>query len=205
MGAGSAGNFGHTKGSVDLKSFLDTLSGLLAIASLIPVADTAIDIAALLVDLLRGDYVSAALDLAGVIPFVGEVADTARIAKVTDKTIDAVKTAKKVDKAVDTAKATKKISKGKKITNSITKVKRVGKATKLDAHHAFPDIIDNYAGRAKIFSIKGADGKKRKLYQINGSLNGKDGIFEWILDNDKGVTHRRFIPNGKITGKPNSR
>ena len=131
MGAGSAGNFGKTKGSVDLKSFLDTLSGLLAIASLIPVADTAIDIAALLVDLLRGDYVSAALDLAGVIPFVGEVADTARIAKVTDKTIDAVKTAKKVDKAVDTAKATKKISKGKKITNSITKVKRVGKATKL--------------------------------------------------------------------------
>ena len=36
--------------------------------------------------------------------------------------------------------------------------------------------------------------------------SGKDGIFEWILDGEKGVTtHRRFIENGKITGKPNSR
>lgn len=58
---------------------------------------------------------------------------------------------------------------------------------------------------AKTFILYGRDGKTRTLYQLQGSLNGKKGVFEWIYDNSKGVTHRRFIPNGKITGRPNSR
>lgn len=76
-----------------------------------------------------------------------------------------------------------------------------------DALHAFNDIIDNYAGDATKFSLKGGDGVNRELYQIEGSLNGKKGIFEWIIDPDptKGVTHRRFIENVGITGKPNAR
>jgi filamentous hemagglutinin len=41
-----------------------------------------------------------------------------------------------------------------------------------------------------------------ELRQLEGSYNGKNGIFEWIIDNNQ-VTHRRFIPNGKITGYPN--
>ena len=185
MGGGMAGNFGRTAG-VSGENILDSISNFLAAASLIPGLDTFTDLAAIPVDLARGDYVSAGLDLLGVIPFVGEVADTAKIARVADK-------------AADIAKVTKKIS------NPIVNSKRVGKATKLDIHHAFPDIIDNYAGKAKTFSIKGADGKTRSLYQIKWSLNGKNGVFEWIHDREKGVTHRRFIPNGKITGKPNSR
>ena len=76
---------------------------------------------------------------------------------------------------------------------------------KTDAHHAFPDIIDNYAGKAKSFLLEGADGKTRTLYQIKGGLSKEKGIFEWILDNEGRITHRRFIPNGKISGKPNSR
>ena len=44
--------------------------------------------------------------------------------------------------------------------------------------------------------------RRSKLFQVLGSLNGKDGIFEWILDNDK-ITHRRFIAKGEITGYPN--
>ena len=94
---------------------------------------------------------------------------------------------------------------GKKISNAIVNSKRIGAATKTDSHHAFNDIIDNYAGVAKTFSLKGGDDKIRTLYQIQGSLNGKKGVFEWIHESTKGVTHRRFIPNGKITGKPNSR
>ena len=181
MGAGKKGDFGNTKGNA-----LDALSNLLAAASLIPGIDSFIDLASIPVDLLRGDFISAGLDAAGIIPILGEGTDTARLARMTNNDIDATRATKKV-------------------TNPIVRSSRVGKATKLDAHHAFPDIIDNYAGKAKTFSLKGADGKKRKLYQIKGSLNGKNGIFEWILDKEKGVTHRRFIPNGKITGKPNSR
>lgn len=141
--------------------------------------------------------ISAGLDFVGAIPFIGEVAD---VAKTADKVSDTVKA---IDKIADVSKGTKKVS--KKITNPILKSKRVGKATKLDSHHAFNDIVDNYANKGKAFTLKGADGKTRRLYQVEGSLNGKDGIFEWIYEKNKGVTHRRFIPNGKITGKPNSK
>ena len=48
------------------------------------------------------------------------------------------------------------------------------------------------------------DGITRTLYQIEGSLNGKEGVFEWIVDPNNGVTHRNFIENGKVTGKPNN-
>lgn len=93
----------------------------------------------------------------------------------------------------------------KNVNNLIVNSKRVGSAKKSDPYHSFNDIVDNYAGDAKKFFIKGGDGKTRILYQIQGSLNGNKGIFEWIYDKTKGVTHRRFIPGGKITGKPNSR
>lgn len=187
MGGGKRGDFGNTYGAS-----LDALSNFLTALSLVPGVDTIADLLAIPVDLARGDFTSAGLDTLGVIPVLGEIADTVKIAKVADK-------------AVDAAKVANRSSKGRKISNSIIKNGRVGKATKTDIHHAFPNIIDNYAGKAKKFSIKGGDGKIRKLYQIQGSLNGKSGVFEWILDNEKGVTHRRFIPNGKITGKPNSR
>lgn len=51
------------------------------------------------------------------------------------------------------------------------------------------------------------DGVERTLYQLEDSLNGKQGIFEWIVDSKpaKGVTHRRFIEGVGITGKPNAR
>ncbi|MBO5059787.1 MAG: DUF2247 family protein [Clostridia bacterium] len=187
MGGGNAGDFGSTKGSA-----VDAISDLLTAVSLIPGIDTFADLAAIPVDLLRGDFVSAGIDVLGIVPVIGEVADTTKLARMADK-------------AADAAKVAGRTSKGKKISNAILKSNRVGKATKTDAHHAFPNIIDNYAGKAQTFSLKGADGKRRTLYQIKGSLNGKNGIFEWILDNERGVTHRRFIPNGKITGRPNSR
>ena len=94
---------------------------------------------------------------------------------------------------------------GKNIRNPILNSKRVGSAKKSDPYHSFSNIVDNYAGSAKSFTIKGGDGKTRTLYQLQGSLNGKRGIFEWIYDGTKGVTHRRFIPNGRITGRPNWR
>jgi hypothetical protein len=69
------------------------------------------------------------------------------------------------------------------------------------------DIIDNYAGEATRFDIptKGPGGsiiRTSELRQIQGSNNGTEGIFEWIIDQG-GVTHRRFIPGGRVTGLPN--
>lgn len=43
--------------------------------------------------------------------------------------------------------------------------------------------------------------RQSDLYQLEGSLNGRPGVFEWIIDGGK-RTHRRFIPGGTITGYP---
>ncbi len=93
------------------------------------------------------------------------------------------------------------------ISNLVTNSIRTGSALKVDEHHAFPDIVDNYAGYASRFTITGGDGKERLLLQLEGSLNGVPGIFEWIVDPDpaRGVAHRRFIGHGVITGRPNQR
>jgi hypothetical protein len=71
-----------------------------------------------------------------------------------------------------------------------------------DLNHHFSNIVDNNMANAAQFSIKGGDGITRSLYQVEGALRGKSGIFEWLVDSGK-LTHRVFIPNGKITGIPN--
>ena len=91
MGGSISGNFGNTKGSS-----LDALSNLLAAASLIPGLDTFTNLASIPVDLARGDFFSAGLSAVGVIPVVGEIADTAKLAKIADKAVDAAKAADKV-------------------------------------------------------------------------------------------------------------
>ena len=102
MCGGTGGNFGNTIGSR-----LDTLSNLLTAASLIPGLDTFADLASIPVDLARGDFVSAGLGALGAVPFVGEVADTAKLAKMADKAVDAAKVA---DEATDIGKLSKKTS-----------------------------------------------------------------------------------------------
>jgi hypothetical protein len=61
--------------------------------------------------------------------------------------------------------------------------------------HGFNDIIDNYAGSSKSFTLR----KDVELYQLKGSLNGVPGRFEWIVDKGR-VTHRMFVPGGRIHG-----
>ncbi len=63
--------------------------------------------------------------------------------------------------------------------------------------HGFPDIIDNFASGAKKFRLR----KGVNLYQLEGSYNGVEGRFEWIVEQGK-VTHRMFVRGGKITGGP---
>ncbi|MEX0362923.1 MAG: RHS repeat domain-containing protein, partial [Allomuricauda sp.] len=72
-----------------------------------------------------------------------------------------------------------------------------------DSNHYFSNIVDNYMSQASKWTIKGTDGVHRSLYQLKGSLRGQNGIFEWIVESGGNVTHRVFIPNGKLTGIPN--
>ncbi len=88
---------------------LDTIGAILTAASSIPGIDTFTNMGEFVVDLLRCDYGSAALDLVGIVPFVGELADTAKVARKGKQIINAIDAgadvAKAVDKASDAAKA----------------------------------------------------------------------------------------------------
>lgn len=106
MGAGKSGNFGNTKGNS-----LDALSNLLTAASLIPGLDTFTNLASIPVDLARGDFLSAGLSALGVVPVVGEVADTAKLAKTVDKASDTAKAAKKASKITSVSDNAKSVAK----------------------------------------------------------------------------------------------
>ncbi|KYN78013.1 hypothetical protein A0J52_01645 [Clostridium sporogenes] len=168
-------------------------------------------------DLAVGDNTSAAADLLCLFPmgkgikYVGEIGGDA---------IKGGSKAKNLYKAegllkMDLQKFGKRMSKN--IENPIIGKERVGSALKDDfvdairnnkneitkefpakaKGHGFPDIVDNYAGDAKHKKLPdGAD-----LYQLSGANNGIAGRFEWIVENGK-VTHRMFIENGTINGRP---
>lgn len=117
MGGGHGGNFGRTAGmrigsmefinSLSEKRYsteeaLDIISNALTALSFIPGIDTFADLAAIPVDIARGDYVGAVLDLLGAVPILGEIADGA---KTVDKVADA---AKLVDKVSDSAQLANK-------------------------------------------------------------------------------------------------
>ena len=70
-----------------------------------------------------------------------------------------------------------------------------------DLNHSFTRIVDNYSGTGSRFVIAGGDGVTRSLYQVQGTLNGVSGRFEWLLEGSK-IVHRMFIPNGTINGIP---
>lgn len=124
MGGGARGNFGNTQGSREYVwgSVLDSVSNVLAGASLIPGLDTFTNLASVPVDLARGDFLSAGLSAIGAIPVIGEVADTAKLAKMADKAVDAAKVA---DKVSDATKGIKRISPAKLTqTHKLTLSKR---------------------------------------------------------------------------------
>ena len=82
------------------------------------------------------------------------------------------------------------------VENDIIDLPRTNSALKIDPYHNFPDIVDNYAGYATQSPISNGT-----LYQLQGSLNGVIGRFEWIIQ-DQQVTHRLFVEGGGINGIP---
>lgn len=63
--------------------------------------------------------------------------------------------------------------------------------------HGFPNVVDNFAGAATQFELRNG----AALFQVEGSLNGVAGRFEWIVDQGS-VTHRMFVGGGTVNGVP---
>jgi len=60
--------------------------------------------------------------------------------------------------------------------------------------HGFPRIVDNYAGLGFTESLIGRDGIARIKISLPGGYQGREGCFEWIIEADKTINHRIFIP-----------
>jgi hypothetical protein len=92
------------------------------------------------------------------------------------------------------------------VAKQLATAERVGSALKSDpTHRAASFGLDAVAKAGQSFELKGGDGVVRTLIQAPGGMNGKAGIFEYMINKAGQVIHQRFIENGVITGRPNQK
>ena len=92
----------------------------------------------------------------------------------------------------------------KDVAEMIISAKRTGSALLSDVYHRSASWLSkSQLSKGKVFYIKGKDGCQYILLQVKGGLNGKSGIFEYIINKAGEVTHQLFKAGGVINGKPN--
>lgn len=72
---------------------------------------------------------------------------------------------------------------------------RLDASTARSDFHGFPRVVDNYAQLGRRQTFIGGDGVSRVKVSLDGGYFGKEGHFEWIIEPNKSVNHRLFVPN----------
>ena len=89
-------------------------------------------------------------------------------------------------------------------SDEIVNANRVGSGLKGDPYHRSASFLSReQLANGKVTSFRGEDGISRHLLQTRGGLNGKTGIFEYIVEPNGTVSHQMFIPKGNYTGYAN--
>ena len=84
------------------------------------------------------------------------------------------------------------------------KMERVGSGLKSDTYHRATSFVVNDKA-AKAFRIYNRKNEPQTLYQLPGGVNGRAGVHEWIVNGKRQIVHQRFIPGGRVTGRPNQK
>lgn len=80
---------------------------------------------------------------------------------------------------------------------------RVRSGTKNDIHHRATTLGLDPNKRIHSFHIRGKDDRAYTLFMQSTKVNGRNGVFEYIVDSKGQITHQRFKAGAKIDGKPN--
>ena len=83
----------------------------------------------------------------------------------------------------------------------IVNAERVGSGLKGDLYHrAASWLTKSKLAKGTVYRI---DNGKRILLQVYGELNGKKGVFEYIIDESGRICHQLFKKGKVINGIPN--
>lgn len=85
--------------------------------------------------------------------------------------------------------------------NEIVNADRVGSGLKSDPYHRAASFVpEEQLANGRTFEFTNGDGRKMTMLQTEGEVNGKTGIFEYILNPDGQVEHQLFKPGAGIIG-----
>ena len=186
-------------------------------AGLIPGLGVVFDGTNAILYLTEGDFANAGLSGIAFVPFIGEVSG---VIKVGGKTISLADKAANLGELIYYSEKSGRVTRelgstgvniaGKNITNVdeaaelIMNAERTSTAgSKTDAYHyAGMWLSKEQLSNGKIYSLTSSDKNKSEsiLFQVEGGLNGKQGVFEYILEQDGTVSHQLFKPGGIING-----
>lgn len=58
----------------------------------------------------------------------------------------------------------------------------------------FPRHIDSIATKNDVSKMTGGDGTVRTLVEMQGNVNGKPDVFQYIIEPNGTINHRLFMP-----------